>query len=252
MKHIATGLLAAALAVMPTVNGLAGAQSRAGAPPKPAYALSVETKDGATTVTLNAAGASVGEIAADLSKRARVPIVVGPSLASAPTFAVFSEMPLVRAAGFLAPRTEVDLEFHQGADPVPQGIYLLGSSDPEPPADHLVKGVAMGIVIEGNTEDPPTSSAPDPLSVTGDQARLSIRSRKQPLALVVRAVSEVIGAPVEIKGEAAELIDAEEIDRPAEEALPKLSKRIRYYLRFDLVRLEKRPLRIVVEPGAVK
>src|SRR6185503_4761874 len=99
----------------------------------------------------------------------------------------------------LASRAFVDYEIQQDAAPKPVGIYLLGATDPTPPTDTVVRGASQGVVIEGNTEDVPKKPEEDPLLVTGDRRFLSLRSKEQPLALVARAMGDVLGIPVELK-----------------------------------------------------
>ena len=88
--------------------------------------------------------------------------------------------------------------------------------------------------------------------MSGDRNRLTIKSKQQPLAVVVTAVADVLGVPVDIKYDGAEIVDADIRATPAEDALRRLSPSVRLYVRVDVNLFERRLLRLVIAPPAAK
>lgn len=216
-------------------------------PARGKYTLRI-TNQGVTEITLNASQASVSEITADLSKRLGVPLFVGPALSKETVSANFLQLQLEPALSALAPRVLIDYEIRQGMQPAPKGIYLLGMNDPEPEINAVIRGAGQGLFIEGNTEDPAQTSADAALQVHGDKNRLTVISKRQPLAVVLSAIGQQLNVPAEVEYDAADLVDADVTDRPAEDVIPALSPKIRVYLRVDVNRFEKTLLRLVVVP----
>jgi hypothetical protein len=109
------------------------------------------------------------------------------------------------------------------------------------------------MIIEGNTEDTAEASniesQEDPLQVDlDDNNLLTIKSKKQLLAAVVLTIAEVLEVPAEIKYESPEIVNTVIKDTPLEDAITRLSPNIRLYVRADLNRSERTPLRLTVVP----
>lgn len=217
-----------------------------GPPVAQTYVLRVTTNDGVTGVSIEAEGARLSEIVRELSRRLNTEGFVGQSLQEERVFLRFADSPLEVALGSLAPRVYIDYEIRQGASPTPKGIYFLGLSDPDPPTDAVVKGPSQGVVIEGNTDDPPKKPEDDPLRVALGKTGLTIAVKAQPLSLVLRAIGDVLGVPVDLNGDASETVDADMRDLTPQYAIPRLSPNIRMYVRVDVNRLVTTPLRIMV------
>jgi hypothetical protein len=227
-------------------------QSATANPAQPAYTLLVTAREGVSAVSMTAQGARLADVAADLSRRLNTRVIVGPSMANELIWVKFSESPLEPALSSLAPRVYIDYEIRQDAQPAPMAIYLLGSFDPEPAIDAVVRGASQGFLITGNTEDTTTATPDDPLQVSGDRNRLTIKSKQQPLATVVAAVADVLGVPFDIKSDGAEIVDTDIRATPAEDALRLLSPSLRLYVRVDVNLFERRLLRLVIAPPAAK
>jgi hypothetical protein len=132
----------------------------------------------------------------------------------------------------------------------------MGQDDPDPARNAVVQGSSEAMLIEGNTEDTAEQSEvqrpDDPLQVELDDNNLTIKSKKQPLVAVVMTIAEVLGVPAEIKYDSNELVDTEIKDTPFEDAIPRLSPNIRLYVRADLTRSQRTPLRLaLVSPAKV-
>jgi len=237
MRSLGCSTLVLAVSVL---HAGAAAQSRP-------YTVNVKLQDRPISVSIKAKDARLSDVAADLGARLKAKVVVGPGLRDEKITVDIPETMLETALISLAPRVFVDYEMRQDATPVPLGVYLLGPTDPPPASDAVVRGTSMGVMIEGNTEDVPKKPEEDPLRVTGDRRFLSVMSKKQPLALVARAIGDVLGVPVEIKYDATELIDANLTNGLPEETVTRLSPNIRIYVRVDVNLAEHTPLKLVLD-----
>jgi hypothetical protein len=227
-------------------------QNAAAKPAQKTYTLRV-TKAGMTEVALDAERAPLAEIALDLSKRLGARVIVGPALATETISARFSALSLEQALSSLAPRVYIDYEIRQGAPPAPLGIFLLGLVDPEPALSAVVRANSQGVLIAGNTEDTGKPAADDPLRVLYEKGRLTIVSKRQPLAHVVMAVAEALGVPAEIKQFGAEIVDANIKDSlQPEEAIRGLSPNVCLYVRVDPIRGDRTLLQLAVGLPVVK
>jgi hypothetical protein len=147
----------------------------------------------------------------------------------------------------------VDYQIGSG-EQLPLGIFLSGYNEPQPAVNAVVPSSSQAILIEGDTEDglEPTSDEAKkileakPLRISYVKRNLTIRSKSQPLPLVVLQVGNELGIPVEIRDESRQLVTTDIIDVPLEEALQRLSPNIRLYVRADLQRMERTPLRLVL------
>jgi len=229
-----------------------------GAPKQPVkkkYTLRI-TKEGITGVSLKADRAKLSEIAADLSKRLATKVMLGPTMGKEAITVEFADLTLEPAMRLLAPHVYIDYEIRKDAQPAPMGIYLLGNTDPVPAPNAVVQGSSQAMLIEGNTEDTaepsPVERQDDPLQVDLDDSNLTIKSKKQSLAVVVMTVADVLEIPAEIKYDSNEIVDTEIKDTPLEDAITRLSPNIRLYVRVDLNRSERTPLRLLIVPPVAR
>ncbi|HET6863500.1 MAG TPA: hypothetical protein VFH91_10640, partial [Pyrinomonadaceae bacterium] len=101
---------------------------------KPGYVLSVKTEP-LLNLSLKADKSSLPVIAADLSKRLKVPVFLGPTLKGQSVSIEFSELTLEAALQLLAPHVYVDYEIETGSGNPPKalGIFLYDADQGEPP-----------------------------------------------------------------------------------------------------------------------
>jgi hypothetical protein len=150
----------------------------------------------------------------------------------------------------------VDYEIDTGSSAPPKalGIYFYDANQGEPPLTAVVNGSTQSLLIEGNTEDgvePATDEEKkqveeQPLRVSYLNNTLTVKARKQSLALVLLKIGEELGIPVDIQNQDMTIIDADISKLPVEDAVRQLSPHIRLFLRADLTRAEKRVLRLVL------
>jgi|SRR5690349_1837816 len=218
---------------------------------KPPFTLRV-TEDQIIGITLKAQDATVKEIAAELSKRLRIPIAVTPIIEKHRVTVNFSDLVLEPAMQQLAPQVFIDYEVDMapGKTPRPLGIYLQGYNEAAPADNAVVHGNSDVMIIEGDTEDTGEEKDKDDkaqeLKVKYDKGELTVIARKQPLVVVLYAVANELGIPLQVTDEIVEPISVNIQKASVESALQQLSQNIRLYLRADLMTQERRPLRIVL------
>lgn len=244
-RQAAAGVLGAVLAIVATPPALAQDARPPRATAARTYTLDVKNDGGFIDVALRADRAPLGAIAADLGERLGVPVVVGSSLARETVTVQQAETSLEAVLSALAPHVLVDYMIRGGARPAPAAIYLLGPGDADPPKDTVARGPSQGVLITGNTETT-EGNGDDPLQITGDRGLLSLTVRKQPLPIVAMALGDVLGVPVEIQFDAPDLVDAQVRQTPTEDVVAGLSPNLRLYMRVEVIRLERTPLRLVV------
>ncbi|HEY5885644.1 MAG TPA: hypothetical protein VIT88_13210 [Pyrinomonadaceae bacterium] len=215
--------------------------------PAPEYVLRVSTKD-LLSISLKAEKASLPKIATELSRKLKVPVVVGRSALAHEVTADFKQLTLEPALHLLAPQVYVDYEINHapGAQSRPIGIYFNGYEDPEPPVSSVVPARAEAILIEGHTEDVPEPTGDEPTKVVYEQNSLTVSAKRQPLSVVLYRVASELHIPFELKWEASQLVDVQIDKLPLEEAMPRLSPHVRLFIRANLQKFERRPFRMIL------
>jgi len=199
----------------------------------------------------------MSEVAQELSKQLKVPVFLGPERQNELLTIEFNELTLEPALQLMSPTVYVDYEIDtgSGAPPKALGIYFFDANQGEPPLTAVVNGSTQSMLIEGNTEDGVEPATDDekkkeeeqPLRISFKDNLLSVKAKKQPVALVLLKIGEELGIPVDIQDQnVATVIDAEISKLPVEDVVRQLSPHIRLYLRADLTRAERRALRLVL------
>lgn len=217
-------------------------------PPVKRYQLKI-TEGYVIGVSLKAKNAKMSEIAADLAKQLGAKVILGPSLQRDLLTVEFVDLPFEPAMQLLSPHTYIDYEIRANAQPKPLGIFLFGNDDPVPATNAVVTGDSQSLMIEGNTED--DTSGPDDdedlaLQVDFEKDSLTVNSKRQPLAAVVLEIADAVGVPAEIRGDSTEIVSTEMKQVPLEDAIKRLSPNLRLYVRADLNRSQRTPLRLVL------
>jgi hypothetical protein len=222
---------------------------------KPSFVLTVKTRP-ILNISLKAEKAKMSEVAQDLSKKLKTPVFLGPERQNELITIEFSELTLEPALQLLSPAVYVDYEIDTGSSAPPKalGIYLYDANQGEPPLTAIVNGSSQSFLVEGNTEDgvePDTDEKKNkveeqPLRVSYLNNSLTVKAKKQPLPVVLLKIGEELGIPVDIQNQNMTIVDAEISKLPVEDAVRQLSSNIRLFLRADLIRAEKRALRLVL------
>lgn len=225
------------------------------AKPKLPYSIRIDSLP-LLNISIKAEKAKMSEVAQELSKQLKVPIFLGPERENDLVTIEFSELTLEPALQLMSPTVYVDYELDTGsnAPPKPLGIYFFDANQGEPPLTAVVNGSTQSMLIEGNTEDGVEPESDEdkkkleeqPLRIEFKDNLLTVKAKKQSLALVLLKIGEELGIPIDIQNENAALIDAEISKLPIEDVVRQLSPHIRLYLRADLTRAERRALRLVL------
>jgi hypothetical protein len=216
---------------------------------KPPFTLSITT-DQVIGITLKAQDARLKEIAAELSKRLKIPVSVSPIMEKHLVTINFGDLVLEPALQMLAPQVYIDYEVDTtpGVNQRPLAIYLQGYNERPPSETAVVRGNSDVMVIEGDTEDTPpeTAEAEQELKVTYEKGELSVKAKKEPLIVVLYGIANELGIPLEVKHEVTDLVTVNITRTSVESTLQQLGPNIRLYLRADLQLQERRPLRLVL------
>ena len=236
------------------IDALAQTRTQPGNATKPvrkSYKLRV-AKDYLTLISLKADKSRFTEIATELAKRLDTKVILGPELSRRRITVEFYDLPLETALGLMAPQVYIDYEIQANAQPKPLAIFLIDQGEPAPLKNAVVQGASEAMMIEGNTEDvAEAAETPDkPLQVDLVNNNLTIKSKKQPLVAVILTIAQVLEVPAEIRYDSTEIVDTVIKDTPFEDAITRLSPNIRLYVRADLTRSERSPLRLKLVPPA--
>lgn len=223
--------------------------------PKPDFSLRISTQD-LITLSLKAEKAQLSKIAREMSKKLKIPVLLGRSAQTREVTADFKDLTLEPAMHFLAPIVYIDYEINRspGTPPQPVGIFLYGYDDAAPPINAVVSNRAQVIMIEGNTEDGVEGSQPaeqpeeQPLQVTYEKNALTVKAKKQALSVVLYKIALELGIPFELQTGSTEVVDVDINKMSVEDAVVRLSPQVRLYVRADLQRMERRPFRMVLVP----
>lgn len=232
------------------------AQKSAPATKQPDYVLRVSTRD-LITLSLKAEKASLPKVADEISKKLKIPVLLGISLKKRDLTTDFKTLTLEPAMNLLAPQVYIDYEVNHspGMQPRPLAIYLNGYEDAVPAINSVVPNNSQAILIEGNTEDgveDPKKVKKDeeePLRVVYERNYLTVKANKQPLSVVLYRIANELGIPLEIRSDSNEVVNVDIKKLPLEDAVLQLSPNVRLYVRADLHRLERRPFRMVLVAG---
>ncbi len=253
-------VFAAAILISLGGHGLdiASAQKPAQQEPKrnasaPEFSLRISTAD-LITLSLKAEKARLSNIANEISKKLKIPVQLGSSVQSREVTTDFKGLTLEPAMNLLAPVVYIDYEINRfpGALAQPIGIYLYGHDDAAPPINAVVSTRSEAILIEGHTEEgldqsaKPEEEEEQPIRVVYEQNNLTVKAKKQVLSVVLYKIASELGIPLEIKSDADDLVDVDINKMPIEDAVLRLSPKVRLYVRADLQRSERRPFRMVL------
>ena len=207
-------------------------------------------------ISVKAEKAKMSDVAQELSKQLKVPVFLGPQRQNELVTIEFSDLTLEPALQLMSPTVYVDYEIDTGSGAPPKvlGIYFFDVNQGEPPLTALVNGTTQSMLIEGNTEDGVEPESDEekkrleeqPLRVEFKDNLLSVKAKKQPLAVVLLKIGEELGIPIDITEQNVAVIDTEISKLPVEDVVRQLSPQIRLFLRADLTRAERRALRLVL------
>jgi hypothetical protein len=255
-------ILGLSLLLLLVMSTLAGAQTENKLPaqqvsdngqpkePKLPFTLRV-TNDQIIGISLKAEDVKLKDIAAELSRRLKIPILLTQIVERHPITTNFSDLVLEPAMQMLAPQVYIDYEIDStpGKQPRPLAIYLQGYNEPAPADNAVVRGNSDVMVIEGDTEDTGSDQKDkeeQELKVKYEKGLLTVNARKQPLVVVLYAIANELNIPLEVRNEVADPVTVSITQTSIDSVLQQLGPSIRLYLRANLQTQERRPLRMVL------
>jgi len=238
--------------------GMASGQTTKHAPTKrspaePGFSLRISSAD-LLVISLKAVNTPLANIAGELSKKLQVPVHLGASVAKLEVTADFKRLMLEPALHVLAPAVYVDYEvkYAPGQQPRAVGIYLGGYADPVPGSNPTLEKTSQVFMLEGNTESDTNSESigeaekDKSLIVSYKADVLTIKAKRQLLSFVLSRVANELGIPLDIREPSDEIVDVDLDTLPLEDAVARLAPNVRLYVRADLQRVRRTPLRIVL------
>ena len=209
------------------------------------------TNDQIIGISLKAQDVKLKEVAAELSRRLKIPVLLTSIVEKHPITTNFSDLVLEPAMQMLAPQVYIDYEIDStpGKQPRPLAIYLQGYNEPPPADNAVVHGNSDVMVVEGDTEDTGSDSKTkeeQELKVKYEKGLLTVNARRQPLVIVLYAIANELNVPLEVKNEVADLVNISIAQASVDSVLQQLGPNIRLYVRADLQLQERRPLRMVL------
>ena len=213
---------------------------------KPSFTLRI-TEENVIGISLKADKAKLSDVAAELSRKLKIPVVLSRVMQKQTVTTEYSELLLEPAMQLLAPIVFIDYEIKSapGSKQRPLGIFLNAYNETPPAMDALVKGTSQAFVLSGNTEG---DAADDegPIHVSYRNELLTAKAKDQPLVDVLSDIADETEIPLEAPAESKELVTVDFKDRPVEEGVLTMSPNLRVYVRADLSRGKRTVLRIVV------
>lgn len=228
--------------------------------------------------------APMADIAADISRQLKVPVLLSPLVKALRVTTKFENLSLEAALHQFAPQGYVDYELRANDSKTPKKlvkIYLnainevasteIDQSEESQPKTFdevakMKKPRPQFLVIQGDTEASTTNPTleinsqnsekgngqdSDALKVTYENNRLTVHARQQSLPAVIYAIAQKLSVPAEVSNfddslKEPELVNVDFYGYTVEEAVRSLSPAIRLHMRTDLETSETKPIRLVL------
>jgi hypothetical protein len=205
----------------------------------PAFRVRVK-QNGAYFVSVRAKAVPLTEIAAELSRRLKAPIVLSRVMARQKVTLDFQDLPLETALQLMAPLPYVHYELQGGSSsPICREVFLNAYNEPAPTPKLENRNVSF--VMEGDTEST-GDNEDDPLHVSYTNGRLSVSVKKQSLTAVLDRIASEIGVNFSMKQDTNDTIDLDFKDVSLEDAMSYFPPSVHLHVRRDTQRLSTVPL----------
>ncbi|MGH9930088.1 MAG: hypothetical protein ACREA9_12815 [Pyrinomonadaceae bacterium] len=229
--------MGAAILVATAAASIAVAQQPSASKSKAAWGIRVK-QNGAYFVSVRAKAVPLTEIAADLSRRIKAPVVLSRVMEKQRVTLNFEDLPLETALQLMAPVPYVHYELQGGAPAVCREIFLNSFNEPVPSPKFEKKNVSF--VMTGDTES--TDSKDDPLRVSYKDQRLSVNVKKQSLTAVLDRIASELGVNFSMKQDTTDTVDLDFKEMPLEDAISYFPSSVHLHVRKDIQRISVVPL----------
>ena len=230
-------LLVAGILLATAATAVAFAQQPSANSSKAAWRVRVKL-DGGYFITVRAKEVPLTEIAADLSRRIKAPVLLSRVMEKQKITVDFKDMPLESALQLLAPNPYVHYELQGGAPPICREIFLNAYNEPIPVPKLNNRNVSF--VITGDTES--ADSKDDPLRVSYVNQRLSVNVKKQSLTAVLDRIAAALGVNFSMKQDSNDTVDLDFKETPLEDAISYFPPSVHLHVRKDIQRINVVPL----------
>jgi type II secretory pathway component GspD/PulD (secretin) len=231
-------LLSAAILVGVVAAPCAVAAQQPAANNKPQATWRVRVKQNGTYfLTVRAREAPLSEIAADLSRRLKAPVILSRVMNKQRVTLDFQDLPLETALQMMAPLTYIHYELRGGSAPICREVFLNAYNEPVPAPKLDNKNVSF--VMEGDTE---AAVQEDPLHVTYKNGLLSVNVKKQSLSAVLDRIAMLLGVNFVMKQDTDATIDLDFKEMSLEEAISYFPPSVHLHVRKDIQRTTSVPL----------
>lgn len=218
------------------------------------------TQGNVPTVTLQAQGALLSDIVAQLTQKTGLPVVLSPKLKAERVTAKMTDVPLMLALAELAPQSFADYVVSGGWNMQPRclGFFLQAQGERQPANDANIAPRTQAFLMEGDTEEDTSATRAEnkgeepPLQVAMTQGLLNVRARQQPLSVVLYKIADSYRVPFEMRHETNELIDLNIQAATPVELLRMLPLGAQLYYRRNLQNSSDKPLRLILEKPALR
>jgi type II secretory pathway component GspD/PulD (secretin) len=184
-----------------------------------------------------AKAAPLTEIAAELSRRLKVPVILSRVMAKQEVTLEFEDLPLEAALQMMAPLPSIHYELQGGTIPICREIFLNAYNEPTPVPKLESKNIS--VIMQGDTET--TNSKDDPLRVSYSKGKLSISVKKQSLSAVLDRIATVMGVNFIMKQDTDATIDLDFKEMPLEAAISYFPPSVHLHVRKDIQRISTVP-----------
>jgi hypothetical protein len=190
-------------------------------------------------LTVRAHEAPFNQIAAELSRRLKTPVILSRVMQKQLVTLDFQDLPLESALQIMAPLPYIHYELQGNSAPICREIFLNAYNEPAPVAKLENKSVSF--IMEGDTESTGDSKE-DPLHVSYRNQRLSVKVEKQSLTAVLDRIAMEMGVNFSMKQDSNELVDLDIKEMSLEGAISYFPPTVHLHVRKDLQRSIVSPL----------
>jgi type II secretory pathway component GspD/PulD (secretin) len=195
-------------------------------------------QNGAYFVSVRAKAVPLSEIAAELSRRLKAPVVLSRVMDKQKVTLEFEDLPLETALQLMAPLPYVHYELQGGSDPVCREIFLNAYNEPAPVPK--LENHNISFVMQGDTES--LDPKEDPLHVDYKNGRLTVKVKKQSLAAVLDRIATVLGVNLIMKKDTDDTVDLDFKEASLEDAVSYFPPSVHVHVRKDIQRVNTVPL----------
>jgi hypothetical protein len=190
-------------------------------------------------LTVRAHEAPLSQIAAELSRQVKAPVILSRVMQKQLVTLDFQDMPLESALLIMAPLPFIHYELQGNSAPICREIFLNAYNEPVPVPKLENKSVSF--ILEGDTESTGDKKE-DPLHVSYRNQRLSVKVKKQSLTSVLDRIAMQMGVNFSMKQDSNELVDLDIKEMSLEDAISYFPPAVHLHVRKDVQQASTVPL----------